>query len=270
MIGIYKITNPNGKVYVGQSIDIERRWSKYKLFNCSNQTKLLNSLKKYGIEFHIFEIIEECDISSLNELERYWQEYYNAITNGLNCRLTETHDKSGKLSNETKSKISKSNTGKIMSDASRKKMSIAKQNMTDETKHKISQSQIGKNAGKDNPMYGKKHTFETIEKIKEKRKQQIITEETKKKLSEAGKLRIWSDVTKQKISKANKGKSKPESMKILFGRPVLQYDLNHNFIKEYYSFQQAATEIGVSKLAIYNAASGRSKSSAGFIWKYKD
>ena len=29
MIGIYKITSPSGKVYIGQSIDIERRWKKY-------------------------------------------------------------------------------------------------------------------------------------------------------------------------------------------------------------------------------------------------
>lgn len=30
MIGIYKITNPNGKVYIGQSIDLERRLYYYK------------------------------------------------------------------------------------------------------------------------------------------------------------------------------------------------------------------------------------------------
>ena len=29
--GIYKITNPNGKVYIGQSIDIDKRWNKYKV-----------------------------------------------------------------------------------------------------------------------------------------------------------------------------------------------------------------------------------------------
>ncbi len=30
MIGIYKITNPEGKIYIGQSIDIDRRFKEYK------------------------------------------------------------------------------------------------------------------------------------------------------------------------------------------------------------------------------------------------
>ena len=50
--------------------------------------KLFNSILKYGIENHNIEIIEECDVEQLNCRERYWQEFYNAITNGLNCILT--------------------------------------------------------------------------------------------------------------------------------------------------------------------------------------
>jgi hypothetical protein len=48
MIGIYKITNPKGKVYVGQSIDINHRLGKYKRLNgnVSNQKKIYNSLIK--------------------------------------------------------------------------------------------------------------------------------------------------------------------------------------------------------------------------------
>ena len=48
--GIYKITNPNGKVYIGQSIDIDKRWNKYKVKNCKPQIRLYNSLNKYGGE----------------------------------------------------------------------------------------------------------------------------------------------------------------------------------------------------------------------------
>jgi hypothetical protein len=39
--------------------------------------------------------------------------------------------------------------------------------------------------GKNNPMYGKKHSKETIQKIKEKRKEQVITDEIRKKMSES-------------------------------------------------------------------------------------
>ena len=42
-----------------------------------------------------FEIIEQCILTQLNERERYWQDYYDVLgINGLNCKLTETKDKS--------------------------------------------------------------------------------------------------------------------------------------------------------------------------------
>lgn len=110
MIGIYKITNPKGKVYIGQSINIEKRFTDYKYLQ-KKQTKIFYSIQKYGYDKHIFEVVEECCITQLNERERYWQEYYNVLEFGLNCRLTKTNDKSGFFSNESKLKISKSKKG---------------------------------------------------------------------------------------------------------------------------------------------------------------
>lgn len=110
MIGIYKITNPNGKVYIGQSINIEKRWNDYKsLYNSKDQIGIHRSFKKYSVDQHQFEVLEECEESQLNNRERYYQDMYDVTNiNGLNCRLTKTDDKSGKLSEETKLKISKS------------------------------------------------------------------------------------------------------------------------------------------------------------------
>ena len=52
--GIYKITSPSGRIYIGQSIDVKKRWVFYKkpsfLNYRSNQTKLKNSLSKHGPE----------------------------------------------------------------------------------------------------------------------------------------------------------------------------------------------------------------------------
>ena len=112
MIGIYKIVNPSNKIYIGQSVDIEKRWARYKIILCQNQTKLKNSLKKYGFDNHKFSILEECETERLNERERYWQDFYNSLEFGLNCKLTETKDRNGLLSNETRSKISESLKGK--------------------------------------------------------------------------------------------------------------------------------------------------------------
>ena len=106
MSGIYKITNPKGKVYIGQSINPILRLSHYKRFDCKEQPKIYNSLKKYGIENHTFEVIHFCNVQELNYFERYYQELYNVIKNGLNCRLTITTDKSGFFSDETKLKMS--------------------------------------------------------------------------------------------------------------------------------------------------------------------
>lgn len=129
--GIYKITSPSGKIYVGQSQDIERRFKdyfKYSMFK--NQTRLYNSIKKHGVSNHIFEVIEECEFNNLNIRERYWQEFFDVIgPNGLNCQLVNADEKPKVHSQETKDKIRKANTGKSPSIETRAKLSeIAKNN----------------------------------------------------------------------------------------------------------------------------------------------
>ena len=89
MIGIYKITNQvNGKIYVGQSIDIQQRWKQHKQqadgTRCNN--KLYKAIRQYGIENFLFEIIEQCEFSreQLDERQRYWINYYNSYNDGYN------------------------------------------------------------------------------------------------------------------------------------------------------------------------------------------
>lgn len=135
MIGIYKITSPNGKIYVGQSINVESRLAQYKKFqNCSSQPILYNSLKKYGVDKHKFEVITECLENQLNDLERYYQEIYSCVgKNGLNCRYVKTEDRSGSFSKEHL--------------ATRKKF----------THGEAFRKMRSKNTkGKNNPMFGKK------------------------------------------------------------------------------------------------------------------
>jgi len=69
MIGIYKITNKiNGKVYIGKSNNIHRRWKEE--INGQVNDHLKKSFKRYGIDSFIFEIIKECDIENLNYFEK--------------------------------------------------------------------------------------------------------------------------------------------------------------------------------------------------------
>ena len=69
--GIYKITSPSGKIYIGQSNNINDRISQYKRKKCKQQTILYRSIKKHGWDKHIFEILCQCDSEKLNELEKY-------------------------------------------------------------------------------------------------------------------------------------------------------------------------------------------------------
>lgn len=91
--GIYKITSPTNKVYVGQAVDLWKRYIAYRGMYSSiwQQRKIFNSIKKYGFEAHLFEVLEACDKSLLNIKERYYQDLYKCVgDNGLNCELAPT------------------------------------------------------------------------------------------------------------------------------------------------------------------------------------
>lgn len=133
MQGIYKITSPIKRIYIGQSINIHKRFNQYKLLQCKRQVKLYNSFNKYGVDKHKFEILcESINSDELNKLEIYYIELFNCLhqKNGLNCK---EGGKNARLSQETKNKISESKIGKPswnkgikMSDEQKNKLSIAK------------------------------------------------------------------------------------------------------------------------------------------------
>ena len=72
--------------------------------------------------------------------------------------------------------------------------------------------------GKKNPFYGKKHTEETIKKIKEKRKLQIFSDETKAKIGESNsgkKSGNWKGgLTKLQKKEKLAGRKRPELCEI--------------------------------------------------------
>src|SRR5205814_567379 len=84
MTGIYKITNPKGAVYIGQSKDIDERHRQYRLYKCKCQVKLYHSLKKYGYENHTFSIVhqlpDDIDKISLDNLECVYIDQYKSLS----------------------------------------------------------------------------------------------------------------------------------------------------------------------------------------------
>jgi group I intron endonuclease len=116
MIGIYKITSPSNRVYIGQSKNILKRWKTYKyLLNKPyiSQRKLANSFKKYGIELHLFEVVEETTLEQLNERELYWQNHHNTINKGLNSLTVKDGSIPQRMSTETVEKMKISRNTKI-------------------------------------------------------------------------------------------------------------------------------------------------------------
>ena len=233
MIGIYKITGPSGKVYIGQTTNFTKRKNYYKNGAKPYQVRIHNSLQKYGYDAHTIEFIEQCLVENLNERERYWQDFYDVIgENGLNCRLTETKDKSGFISDESKSK-----------------MSVARQNriLTDKEKYRLKSLFLGR-----------KHTEETRLKMSESAKGRKFTAEHIAKLpqNQKGKFRPKaSEATKIKQS-LNSGKSKV----------VYQYTMNGMFIDEYRNVSEAQRCLGIKNIS--SAALGKIPSSGGFKWRY--
>ena len=84
MIGIYMYENKvNGKKYIGQSININRRRREH-LKNPSPSSKFDNYLVALGEENFNFSVLEECTTDLLDEREQYWIKYYNSIEQGYN------------------------------------------------------------------------------------------------------------------------------------------------------------------------------------------
>jgi hypothetical protein len=105
----------------------------------------------------------------------------------------------------------------------------------------------------------------------------IHSKETRLKISQSSIGKKRPKNVGEKISKSKKGKSincnrtfqHINKLKETKSIPIVQYNLDGNFIKEWLSTQEAANSYNIQKGHICNALNGRSKTSNGFIWKYK-
>lgn len=189
---IYKITNSfDGKFYIGKTNDLEKRW--YNHVYCALVKKepyyFYNAIRKYGAEFFISEIIEECESDEQALLrEKYWIFFLKSNNSEIGYNMTDGGDGVSGLkrtdesknkqraqmlgrrhSDETKSKMSKSAIGKIKSDETKQKMSKAK-------------------SGENNGMFGVSHRYDTKQKLSVFQSNRIrdpLTEEHKQKNREA-------------------------------------------------------------------------------------
>jgi group I intron endonuclease len=206
IIGIYKITSPSGKVYIGQSIDVLGRRQHYKHMNSIGNI-ILNSIKKYGFENHVFEIVEECSIEQLNERETYWKQYMlDQLGGWKNVLFCSLYDQGG----GPKSEEFKNNLKRIWSLKTVEEMEI------------INQKRREGNKGKKKPNAGcKNHSVQSRQKrsentkgiSKEKNKKPVImidkhTKEILKTFPSVTEASQYIGVTQSTLSGALTGSSK--------------------------------------------------------------
>jgi group I intron endonuclease len=245
--GVYCIVSPSYKKYIGQSVNMRKRIMQYLNGQGVGQRKLYNSFRKYGIENHRFCVLEFCEESEMDGIEKFYISFYRC-TDELNLQGGGAN---GRASEETKEKMRGPRPharGRIKSEEERQKISEALKLLTAEKKAEINEKQRLKKLGK-------KHSIET-----------------KLRMSEARRGKPKSETWKQNIGNAHKGMKRPKHVGEIVGalraKPVIQFDHAGNFIKEYSSASQAKRETGIT--AISHACTGLYKQAGGFIWKYKN
>lgn len=149
MIGIYKIESPSGKVYIGQSWNIKRRWNDHKATKSYKHKKLNASFLKYGVQNHSFDILHTLpiDISQfiLNDYEQIYIDAFRSCNIEL-LNLKEGGNGYGKHSEETKAIIKEKRKYQKITDEQRKKMSLFFKNIprTKEWIDKVANANRGK------------------------------------------------------------------------------------------------------------------------------
>jgi len=271
MIGIYKITSPSNKIYIGQSNNIFNRIYNYEKLDCKNQIKLYNSLTKYGFNNHNFEILELCGESDLNYWERYYQDLYDVINpeKGLNLKLTSIADKSGTLSEETKLKIKISNTGLKRSEHT--KLKFKNKIVSDITREKIRQTRLGSKLSEETKqklrnLKRPSHSNETIEKIRLSKLGIPRTNETKLKISIANKGRVYSEEYKTNMSKIKMGHvlSNETKLKISQKLSYKVIDINTKII--YNSPKEVSLIFNIIKSTLISKLNGRNINNTQFVY----
>lgn len=201
MCGIYCIENlVNNKKYIGQSVNIKRRFSQHKsLLNSGKHENeyLQRSWNKYGANSFNFYILQECEEYNLDELERYYINLFNSTNDNYGFNNESGGCSNKRASEKTKEKVSKANTGRHHTEETKKKMSESRKG------HFISEENIKKLVeGRRKARFSE----DGLRRLSEFNTGKVLSEDTKRKISDGLKGIIRSDETKKKMSENHANK----------------------------------------------------------------
>lgn len=223
--GIYCITNlVNGKVYVGQSVNIPKRWKTHRAklrHGTGKHFHLGHAWAKYGEDNFRFTVLEHAPVDQLDALEEHYirtlhatdsQFGYNVEsksrgrgvwTDEARARLSAMR-KGVKRSAETVAKMSASLRGRKCSPDAVEKMAAAHRGIkwSDEARAKLSESRIGS-----------KRSPESIAKGAASNRGKVLSDETRAKISAAKMGRKATDEERARMSESRKGRKRsPEAI----------------------------------------------------------
>ncbi|MGN1124939.1 MAG: GIY-YIG nuclease family protein [Candidatus Gastranaerophilaceae bacterium] len=215
-IGIYIIRNVvNNKCYIGQSQNIETRIREHKYLLRNNKygnLKIQNAWNKYGEDNFVFEVIEECMIDELDELEIFYIKKYDSHYNGYNNTDGGGGVRGWKHNEEFKQKMSLSNKINPRRPTPEQIERLIHYNKTrdyhhsDETKAKMSEAHRGLTASdeaKRNMSVAQKKCWENADERRKAQSERFKTDNPYTKLSDEKKAEIA-----RKSREANLGKKR--------------------------------------------------------------
>ena len=251
---VYKHIFPNNKVYIGITCRKPKyRWINGKGYSKRTQFKMYNAIQKYGWENVKHEILfenltkeeaEQKEIELISLYKSNQREYGYNTENGGNSI--------GKLAEETKRKISEAKKGKPSWNKG-----VPSWNKgipcREETKQKLSKANKGQKAWN---------------------KGISCTEEQKQilRIKNGGENNYWygkklSSKHKQKISNSKKGIRRGNALILM--RPVIQLDLERNFIARYECIKEAERQTNINYQNISMCCRKVINKTHGFIFEYE-
>ena len=233
-VGIYMFTNKlTGDIYVGQSINLRKRFLNY--FNLNylsrrNELIISRAIIKYGYSNFSVTILEYCDKCELDVRE---QHYFDTLNPQYNIQKVAGGSSKGLiLSEETKNKISQALKGVYIGDKSYwygRSMSAATKEIMSSTRK-----------GELNPLYGKSHSEASKELMRQKALGRKYSEETKLLMSSkrGNPVNIYEKCTSEGFELIGSFVSARKAGKFLgiSGSTILSYMKSKKVFKDRYKF----------------------------------
>ena len=261
---IYVRTNlVNGKQYVGQANDFKQRECEWKCTKKHYAGKVIdNARAKYGVENFTVEILKECETQDeLNKWEIYYiKELNTKKPNGYN--MTDGGETSSGY-NLTKEHIERIKEYGMYESTCRKP--VLQYDLDGNfIKEWISASSCKREGGYNQGVVsaccrGERRRYKNYQwKYKD-------GDEIPQKIEPYD-----YELTHKNRSESQKGKILSLETKIKKSKPVLQYDLDGNFIREWYGANAAAKELGLRQYNIWAVLNNKAHTTGDFKFKYKN